>query len=47
MANHVYAVSEVVGSSHGTIEDAIENAPQPGRQKHTGSRRYRWLWNQR
>ena len=26
MSNHVYSVSEVVGSSESTIEDAIENA---------------------
>jgi flavin-binding protein dodecin len=26
MANHVYSVSEIVGSSPGTIDDAIRNA---------------------
>ena len=26
MSNHVYSVSEVVGSSQSTIEEAIENA---------------------
>ena len=32
MANHVYAVSEVVGSSQTTIEDAIETALGRARQ---------------